>query len=295
MINNLGAKAADAAIAYVTQLPAGPMKSRGLQALLVTLAQKDPTKAVGLLDQISPGEPLSQALTFIGASWAMTDKKAALDWANQQADPQVKSQILAGVTQGMAQKAMDLNEPNRALEILQSLPAGDSRENGIQSVLFQLSQNDSKGAVGYAMKLPSSENRDNMISSLADRWMRNDPQGALDWYGALTDPKLKERVSGNMIGILYSNDQKAAINMLNSLPEGISKDDAAVNISMSMVKIDPQSAIGLVSGIANAYRRSSAQKRIVSTWMRNDPSAATQWVNSSSLPQDVKELVLEQK
>jgi hypothetical protein len=58
---------------------------------------------------------------------------------------------------------------------------------------------------------------------------------------------------------------------------------------------DPRSAIGLASGIANADDRSKAQQNVVRRWKRRDPAAATQWINSSSLPQDVKASLLQQK
>jgi hypothetical protein len=62
-----------------------------------------------------------------------------------------------------------------------------------------------------------------------------------------------------------------------------------------MAQSDPRSAIALTSGIANADLRSKAQQNVVAIWMQNDPTAATQWVNSSSLPQDVKTRLLQKK
>jgi hypothetical protein len=60
-----------------------------------------------------------------------------------------------------------------------------------------------------------------------------------------------------------------------------------------MAQSDPQSAIGLASGLEDADLRSKAQQSVVTRWMRVDPAAAAQWVNSSSLPQDEKNRLLE--
>jgi hypothetical protein len=62
-----------------------------------------------------------------------------------------------------------------------------------------------------------------------------------------------------------------------------------------MAQSDPRSAISLASGIANADDRSKAQQNVVRRWKRSDPAAATQWINSSSLPQDVKARLLQQE
>jgi hypothetical protein len=99
-------------------------------------------------------------------------------------------------------------------------------------------------------------------------------------------------------GIAFSlmhNDPQGAVAFIQSLPQGKSKDQAAQNLSMNMARIDAQAAIALASGIADPTQRSSAQQGVVRTWMRNDSAAATQWVNSSSLPQDVKNRLLQPK
>ena len=346
---------ADAAIAYVGQLPADQNKISILESMIRTLAPKDPVKALNLLEQIPSENQQNYALRTIGSSWAESDPKAALDFANQQTDPKVKSEILKGVIDGMAQK-----DPKGALELALSLPkTDDSRENRISDVLFDLSESDPKGAVGYAMNLLSDMNRNKRISRLAGEWVRGDPQEALGWYGSLTDPKLKEQVAGNMIGILSQDDPAKAINLLDSIPLGNVQNQALTTIANNWARIDqkaaldwanqqtdpevksrilegvievksvkdpnsafqlaqslpagnsrddrinstlnfmayndPRSAIGLASGIADANDRSKAQRNVVAIWKRRDPAAATQWINSSSLPQDVKARLLQKK
>jgi hypothetical protein len=38
-----------------------------------------------------------------------------------------------------------------------------------------------------------------------------------------------------------------------------------------------------------------AQRNVVRRWKRSDPAAATQWINSSSLPQDEKAILLREQ
>jgi len=185
-------KDADAAIAYVAQLPDDEDKIDILESMIRTLAPKNPDKAINLVEQI-PTEKQNFALWAFGNAWAQSDPKAALDWANQQTDPEVKSEILKGVIQ-----AMSLKDPNSAFQLAQSLPAGDSRDDSIRNSLNDIAQS------------------------------------------------------------------------------------------------DPRSAIGLASGIADADLRSKAQQIVVTIWKSVDPAAATRWVNSSTLPQDVKTRLLQQ-
>ena len=352
-------KDADAAIAYVAQLPAGAKKNLTLHSMVSTLAEKDPDKAITLIEQLPAGDQ-NNALCNIGRSWGRFDPKAALDWANQQSDPEVKSSILRGVIPAMAVK-----DPKGALELAQSFRSDGSgiRDGVISEVLYKLSESDPKGAVGYAMNLLSNKGaRDNTINTLLSQWLRNDLQGALGWYGSLTDPKLKEQVAGNMILTLSEVDAAKAMNLLDTMPPGTVQNDALSTIAYhwartdqktakaaldwanqqsdpevksqilqgaiqgmlqtdpnsafqlaqslpagdsrnnlinnslgTMAQSDPRSAIGLASGIADANLRSKAQQYVAEDWKLRDPDAANQWINSSSLPQDVKARLLQQR
>jgi hypothetical protein len=349
-LNGWCLKDADAAIAYAVQLPD---LGSTLVYMFDRIASKDPLKAINLLEKIPSENQQNEALRRIGNAWAESDPKAALDWANQQTDPKVKSEILQGALEGMAQK-----EPNRALELVQSLSASE-RQGRIDNILGILSESNPEGAVGYAMNLPSNKFTNGTISRLAGQWISSDPQGALGWFDSLTDPKIKEQVAGAMIDNLPKDDlatslklldtmpsgffqnqalsrigrnwaqtdQKAALDWANqqtdpevktrilggliegmsvkdpnsafqlvqSLPAGDSRNNIIITYLGSMAQSDPQSAISLASGIAEADDRSKAQQNVVRRWKRSDPAAATQWINSSSLPQDVKARLLREQ
>ena len=90
-------------------------------------------------------------------------------------------------------------------------------------------------------------------------------------------------------------DPNSAFQLVQSLPAGDSRNNIIITYLGSMAQSDPQSAISLASGIAEADDRSKAQQNVVRRWKRSDPSAATQWINSSSLPQDVKARLLREQ
>jgi hypothetical protein len=182
------------ALGWFDSLTDPKLKEQVAGAMIDNLPKDDLATSLKLLDTMPPGFFQNQALSRIGRNWAQTDQNAALDWANVQTDPEVKSEILGGVIQGMSVK-----DPNSAFQLVQSLPAGNSRNRII-------------------------------ITSLG-----------------------------------------------------------------SMAQSDPQSAIALASGIAEAHDRLMAQANVVRSWKRRDPTAANQWVNSSSLPQDEKAMMLREE
>jgi hypothetical protein len=55
---------------------------------------------------------------------------------------------------------------------------------------------------------------------------------------------------------------------------------------------DPQAAMEMASGIGDSNRRTEALNTTAARWLLKDPAAATQWIKSSSLPQEVKTQLL---
>jgi hypothetical protein len=49
----------------------------------------------------------------------------------------------------------------------------------------------------------------------------------------------------------------------------------------------------MASGIGDSKLRTEAQKNVVEQWSKKDPAAATQWINGSSLPLEVKTQLLQ--
>jgi hypothetical protein len=51
----------------------------------------------------------------------------------------------------------------------------------------------------------------------------------------------------------------------------------------------------LVSSISDENQRNAMVQNLARNWMRNDSPAATQWVNNSSLPDQIKKNILQQR
>ena len=80
---------------------------------------------------------------------------------------------------------------------------------------------------------------------------------------------------------------------MQSLPVGPNKDSVAKGISRALAANDPQAAFDIAAGIGNSDLRTTALKNVVEQWSKKDPAAATQWINRSSLPEDLKTQLLQ--
>ena len=80
---------------------------------------------------------------------------------------------------------------------------------------------------------------------------------------------------------------------MQSLPEGPNKDLVAKGIVRALAANDPQAAFDIAAGIGGSDLRTTALKNVVEQWSQKDPAAATQWINRSSLPEDLKTQLLQ--
>lgn len=125
--------------------------------------------------------------------------------------------------------------------------------------------------------------------------MRNieDRPAAVNMASGIGDTKMRTDALKIAVQFWYRVDPAAAIQWMQSLPVGPSKDTAVIGISLGKSYSDPQAAMNMASEIADSDIRTEAQKNVVEEWSWRDPAAATQWINRSSLPEDVKTQLLQ--
>jgi hypothetical protein len=253
-----------------------------------------PELAITLLDQVPQGFRRQCLAKLIGSEWADSELKAAFAWANQQTDSQIKSAILMGVISSWGKTDL-----KAALAYVQSLPPGVplDRDNTISGA-FQKNCDAARGYQGaLAMMRSLPEGRDKQLAAegISAFMSQNHQQAAWDLASGIADSGLRGRAEQRVLislGFGSLNDPAAATQWMQSLPVGDTKDMLSEIISGPMAKNHPQAAMDIATGIGDSDRRTKAQKNAVEQWSKKDPAAATQWINSSALPQEVKTQLL---
>jgi hypothetical protein len=258
-----------------------------------SLVQRYPELAITLLDQVPNELGRGMVAESIGSAWAESDLKAAFAWANQQTDPKLKDAILAGVIPSMAKT--DLQS---GFAYALSLPPGDSQDRIISEVFGSATQGD-EGSLAMMLALPEGRVKDLAARGISESMAIDlKPQAAFDITAVIGDSDLRMRAEEKVslyLRFWAKNDltaPEAATQWMQSLPEGDTKDMLSESISGPMAQNDPRAAFDIAAGIGNSDLRTTALKNVVEEWSKQDPSAATQWINSSSLPQQVKTQLL---
>jgi len=260
VIGVMAEKDPDRALELARSLPKDYNRDGTIYTVLEKLSESDPKGAVGYAMNLLSGEK-SSLISSMAVDWISNDPQEALAWYGSLTDTKLKQQV-AGMMMSTLSRDISQENADIAITLIEQLPSNQQN---------------------YA------------LNTFGQGWALKDPKAALDFANQQTDPEVKSRILSGVIDSVAMKDPKGAFQLAQSLPAGNSRNNSINRSLGSMAQSDPRSAIGLASGIANADDRSIAQQSVVKIWMRGDPAAATQWVNSSSLPQDVKARLLQKK
>ncbi len=255
-----------------------------------------PELAITLLDQVPNEFGRSRLAKAIGSDWAESDQKAAFAWANQQTDHKIKSAILVGVISSWGKTDL-----KGALAYVETLPPGVllDRDNTISEAFTKNCQaaRGYQGALAMMRSLPAGRDKELAAEGISGYMANEDPRAAWDLASGIADSGLRPRAEQRVFIALrfgsLSADPDAASQWMQSLPPGPPKDTLSEIISGPMAVNHPQAAFDIAAGIGDSNRRTKAQKKVVEQWSKKDPAAATQWINGSSFPQELKTQLLQ--
>ena len=260
-----------------------------------SLVQRYPELAIALLDQVPKGFIRCALANLIGSEWAESDLKAAFAWANQQTDPEIKSEILVGVISSWGKTDL-----KGALAYVETLPPGVllDRDNTISEAFEKncFAARGYRGALAMMQSLPEGRIKDLAAKGISDFMSLDHPRAAWDLDSGIGDSNLRSSAEFRVLIQLSMGsltDPDAATQWMQSLPKGDTKDRLSAAIIRPIAKNHPQVAMDIAAGIGDSDLRTTALKKVVEQWSQKDPAAATQWINRSSLPQEVKTQLLQ--
>jgi hypothetical protein len=254
VIDGMAQKDPNRALELAQSLPANEREGR-IDYILGVLSESDPEGAVGYAMNLPSNKSTNFNVSRLAGQWISSDPQGALGWFDSLTDPKLKEQVAGAMIDNLPK-----DDLATSLKLLDTMPSG----------FFQ----------------------NQALSRIGRNWAQTDQKAALDWANQQTDPEVKSEILGGVVQGMSVKDPNSAFQLVQSLPAGDSRNSIIITSLGSMAQSDPQSAIALASGIAEADDRGMAQRNVVRRWKRSDPAAATQWINSSSLPQDVKASLL---
>lgn len=296
-----------------------PLEKSRLLAAAVDLESELPVAAAGK----------TRALAFSGRgleapdavkAWTKTDGPGAWLWAATIPEFRTKENAQMAIILGWAD-----SDIHAALKWAESRMSADSEMMQLaRTFLSLLGREDFNAAVKWAERIPNQEQRSRLLLELVGILSEQSPRAAAEWLSKQTDPGLIQSGLGDVLKYWSKSDPSSAARWAESFPEGRLREEALHQVARQWSFEGPEEAITWINDLAAGAGRDKALAGYVQTidgsrpdlaahwaleidspidreqwvihaagrWMQRDRQAATEWIQQTELPEEIKARLL---
>ncbi|PHX58043.1 MAG: hypothetical protein CK553_01365 [Opitutia bacterium] len=318
VIVSIASKDIKGALAYIQSLSPGASQDSTIPEAFRMAAYYDFQGALAVMQSLPKGRTKDLATNGISRGMDYKNPQAAMDMASGIGDTGIRTAAELVVVVGLARK-----DPDAAIQWMLSLPVGQTKDLALKSISEGMDNNpqaawylasvigdegirtqakryvawywflmDRPAASKWLQSLPVGQAKDVALNSISYQLTMSERQVAFNIASEIGDTGIRTEAMVFAALSWCDHDRAAAIKGMQSLPVGPNKDLVAKGIVRALAANDPQAAFDIAAGIGDSDLRTTALKNVVEQWSKKDPAAATQWINRSTLPQEVKTQLL---
>ena len=255
-------------------------------------------------------------LVSVLSGWASADGRAAADYVSGIEDEREQRMLAFGVIQGMMVNGVDeamgyvaslpkAEDGDRTQSWYMSTIAGEMLEEGLDSakawvdtindpdlragalsrVAESAVREDLAGAVEWVTQFAGEEAGRRAINRVANEWAEDDPQAVLTWADSLPEDA-KAEAYGEAFEEWARQDEVAAAEYLTNMEASPARDSAVEEFATTLSRDKPATAIQWANSISDGEMRTETLTRVARDWYYRDREAATQWIETSGLPEE---------
>ena len=254
------------------------------------------------------------------SGWATTDADAASGYVDTLEDGRQKGMLTNGIVQGLLVKGVD-----EALDFVSSLPVDDEgrgrhmytiasemmeqgtstaanwvstiqddklKEGAMNRIAGSYAREDLEGAVAWVENHASGEYARGAVTEVAEQWAESDPQAVIDWATSLPETA-QAGAFEEALDEWTEKDPLAASQYLEQMPDSPAKNAGIEGFATELAEEDGESAVIWAETITDPGLRQKTLSRVAWEWYRQDRESAGAWLESSDLPQETVQRIVE--
>lgn len=161
-------------------------------------------------------------------------------------------------------------------QISQSLTNLETRHYVVREVLFEASNTDPQGALGYALTI-ENDPHNSIVSRVIRSWARSDPQSALGAASQVEKNSERRELEREVVQSWARNDPHEVLKGIDALPEHAR--DSAITSAVGWIAAEsPREAALLVARMESGSAKTNAATSVAVNWTNQDHSAALDWI-----------------
>lgn len=269
------------AIELAQQSLSGTAFDRTLLAALQSLTKTDPKTAAALVSKLEPGEVQNQASYAVARALAADNPTGALAWAQTLPAGDLRGKVLNNIMDSWAAK-----DPVAAGQYVAQMPAGPEQESAAARLATLLAGNPTQ-AIAWAQSLGSPAARSAAVINLASAWAQRDPAAAAQWAGSLQPAEVRSEALNGAMSYWLMQDSAAARNYIFGL-SGDTQVSVAAHLAPGLAQRDPVGTLTWAQTLPSADAREATTIAAYARWLKNAPADARAWLVTANIPADTK-------
>lgn len=191
----------------------------------------------------------------------------------------------------VASETLRSKGPEQASLWAESLPEGSLKGTAMSRVAESYVRKDPEGAARWVQQFATEDYASRAIERIGGDWAVNDPVAAVGWLEGLPAGPGQTAGLRNAFGDWEDRDPAAAGHYLLSMPLSPQRDSAISGFATGYAWQNPQLAIAWAQDIRDPALRQSSLTRAGQAFYRRDPAGALEWLETSGLPEEVRQQV----
>ena len=175
----------------------------------------------------------------------------------------------------------------------ESLPEGRMRNEALGRVADHFAGRDPAGTAEWAQGFADQPGTERIFWEVGANWAGRDPEAALEWVSDLPEGQSQQIGMRGSLNSWARRDPTAAGEYLQEMAPSPLRDAAIAGYSTHVVWEDPTAAMSWAESIAAPERRQEAMVEVARSWQRKGGQGLNDWLQSSDLPADVRERIME--
>lgn len=170
----------------------------------------------------------------------------------------------------------------------------EKRNDAIGTVARSLANDSPEEAILWAQSLADPEAQAQAVRGAALGWAREYPLAAMDWALGMEDSDTSDQATRIALSTWAREDPYNASEYVIGMEAGPDKDQAASTMAQNLMRQDPEMALLWAESITDPSLQAETLAPITQDWLQKDAAQVTEWIENSSLSEEVKKQLLNQ-
>lgn len=256
----------------IQNLPEGQSKDQAIRELTHRWVRVDASAAVSWIRQLIAGPVRNEALTMALSEMSRTAPRVALALSRQESDVSLQRQLDEAIFRSWVEV-----DPKSAAVAVMELQAPDQRRAVLNQIVEKWASRDFISARAWVLGLPEGLAREEATKSLLPKFASLDAPGAAALVASWPSAKFKNESLGTIASIWGAKDINGAVAWARNLPEGAGKQNAFAALGPMWAEVAPQAVAEYARSLPVSNGRAQLLESTASQWARNNPSGAVAW------------------